>query len=64
MIGGMKGKVVTDVVECDIPLLLSKRSMKSVGMILNFKDDNVIIGNKTIKLESTTSGHYALLLRL
>ena len=60
MIGGMKGKVVTDVVTCDIPLLLSKKSMKSVGMILNFKEDNVKIGKKTISLHSTTSGHYAL----
>ena len=60
MIGGMKGKVVTDVVECDIPLLLSKKSMKSVGMILNFKEDKVKIGNKIIPLNSTTSGHYAL----
>ena len=60
IIGGLRGKVVTDVVECDIPLLLSKKSMKSVGMILNFKEDNVKIGRKTIKLEVTTSGHYAM----
>ena len=60
MIGGVKGKVVTDVVQCDIPLLLSKKSMKSVGMILNFKEDTVKIGSRTIKLHSTTSGHYAL----
>ena len=60
MIGGLRGKVVTDVVDCDIPLLLSKKSMKSVGMILNFKDDSVKVKNKYIKLRSTTSGHYAL----
>ena len=55
MIGGLKGKVVTDVVDCDIPLLLSKKSMKSVGMILNFKDDSVNVKNRNIKLRSTTS---------
>ena len=64
IIGGLRGKVVTDVVNCDIPLLLSKRSMKNIKMILNFKNDSVKIGKRNIKLQSTSSGHYALPLSL
>ena len=64
MIGGIRGRVITDVVHCDIPLLLSKKSMKSIGMILNFKEDTVKVRDRNIKLQSTSSGHYALPLRL
>ena len=64
--GGVEGQLTTDVVDCNIPLLLSKRSMKSVGMILDFKNDKATVGKerRDIKLKITKSGHYALPLSL
>ena len=58
--GGIPGQVVTDVVDCNIPLLLSRRSMKAVGFMLNFKKDEVTVNNCQIRLKITKSGHYAL----
>ena len=58
--GGMKGEMCTDVVDCNIPLLLSRKSMKATGMILNFKKDEVSVGGRAIKLKITKSGHLAL----
>ena len=62
--GGEPGELSTDVVDCNIPLLLSRKSMKSAGMILNFKQDKVTVGKRDIKLKVTKSGHYALPLSL
>lgn len=58
--GGKLGEVTTDVVDCNIPLLLSRRSMKAAGMILNFKKDVVFVKGRVIKLRTTKTGHYAL----
>ena len=64
--GGEQGVVTTDVVDCNIPLLLSRKSMKLAGMILDFPNDKVTVGKKKrdIKLKTTKSGHYALPLSL
>ena len=64
--GGVEGQVTTDVVDSNIPLLLSRQSMKSAGMILDFKNDKVTVGRnkRDIKLKVTKSGHYALPLSL
>ena len=32
-------KIVTDIVDQEIPLLLSRESMKKVSMFINFKED-------------------------
>ena len=65
-IGGVRGEVTTDVVPCNIPLLLSRNSMKITGIILDFKNDKVIFGQsrKGIKLCVTSFGHYAIPLTL
>ena len=52
--------ISTDVIDKDIPLLLSKRAMKDVGMNLNFERDTVTVFGEDIKLRCTTSGHYSL----
>ena len=64
--GGVSGELTTDVVCCNIPLLLSRKSMKSTGMLLDFKNDTATVGTKrqVIKLRTTSSGHYALPLSL
>ena len=49
-----------DVVDTDIPLLLSRTSMKSLGMNIDLKNDAVIINGKSFDLNVTISGHYML----
>ena len=63
-IGNVRANVTTDVVTCNIPLLLSKRSMKKAEMCLDFGNDRVLIGGKQIDLQCTSSGHYILPLNL
>ena len=50
----------TDVVEADIPCLLSKTALKRAGTVLKLETDQVEIFGKVIDLESMTSGHYVL----
>ena len=50
----------TDVVQNDIPLLLSRKAMKTANMTLGFKNCNGIIFGEREKLIVTKSGHYAL----
>ena len=52
--------ISTDVIDKDIPLLLSKRAMKEVGMNLNFEKDTVTVFGDDIRLRCTSSGHYSL----
>ena len=48
------------VVDTDIPLLLSRSSMKNLGMNIDLKNDAVIINGKSFDLNVTISGHYTL----
>ena len=50
----------TDVVEADIPCLLSKAALKRAGTVLKLEADQAEIFGRTIDLESTSSGHCAL----
>ena len=59
-IGNKQYMMSIDVVKNDIPLLISKRSMKSLGMKLNFLNDTADIGDKAIPLICSTTGHYSL----
>lgn len=59
-LGGHDISISTDVIDKDIPLLLSKNAMKEVGMNLNFERDTVTLFGEDIKLRCTTSGHYSL----
>jgi len=60
----MRATICTDVVNCNIPLLMSKCSMKKAKMCLVFANDTVKICGKIIHLKSTSSGHYVLPLSL
>ena len=57
-LAGKKIEVSTDVIDSSIPLLLSKRSMKKAGSVLDFTKDTVTIFDKQVKLQCTSSGHY------
>ena len=63
-IGGKRAMIETDVVRCNIPMLLSKNSMKKGNMLLNFGNDTLRVCDNVIKLNSSSSGHYLLPLQM
>ena len=52
--------IITDVISNDIPLLLSKESMKKGQAKLNFITDTISILGNEIPLQITRTGHYLL----
>ena len=50
--------IQTDVVDSDIPLLLSKPDMKRLGLQINMENDTAKIYDKVIDLGTTPSRHY------
>ena len=58
VIAKMNVKIISDVVDADIRLLLGKTAMKRARMTLNFNNDTAEMFGKRIKLLCTTSGHY------
>ena len=59
-IAGMNCRIETEVVPANIPLLLSKISLKRANTLLNLNNDSAIMFNKTVQLQSTSSGHYCI----
>lgn len=57
---GRRVNIKTDVVDSDIPLLLSKQAMKNAKVTLDLENDKATIFGKSVELECTSSGHYAL----
>ena len=49
-----------DIVECDIPCLISKEAMKRGGVVIDVADDKIDIFGQKMKLNTTNSGHYIL----
>jgi len=60
---GDRANITADVVNCSIPLLFSKKSMKRAQMKLVLENDIAVIHGKEVKLRCTSSGHYCLPLR-
>ena len=60
VLAGKNVTIRTDVVACNVPLLLSKTSMKRAGMIINLNNDTALIFGKNVKLNVTSIGHYML----
>ncbi|XP_057310466.1 uncharacterized protein LOC130648431 [Hydractinia symbiolongicarpus] len=60
---GKECEIVTDIVECDIPLLLSKTAMKKADMKLDLVNDTAEISGTLVDLQNTTSGHYCVPLK-
>ena len=58
VIDGIRVDIITDVVDSDIPLLLSKAAMKRAKTHLNFENDTVVMLGRKLKLKCTSSGHY------
>ena len=59
-LAGVNCTIVTDVVESDIPLLLSKDSMKAAKVKLNLENDSATIFGHDVDLQCTSSGHYCV----
>ena len=60
VIGGIRVDINADIVDADIPLLLSKEAMKKAKTVLDFDNDSVNILGKSIKLIVTKSCHYSV----
>jgi hypothetical protein len=55
-----KCNIETEVVKEDIPLLLSKTSLKKAGTKLDLSCDSAILFGKPVELQFTSSGHYCI----
>ena len=53
-------KIKTDVVDSEIPLLLSRNEMKNLGAKIDLKNDRAEIFGKTVLINVAHSGHYSL----
>ena len=51
-------QICTELVKAEIPLLLSKASMKKSNTVLNFENDHASVFGKNLILSCTDSGHY------
>ena len=59
-IGNTHCKSEIELVPADIPLLLSKQSLKKAGTVLDMTKDTVEMFGQLVDLESTSSGHYCI----
>ena len=57
-IGVREVNIVTEVVNCELPLLLSKSSMKAADTKIDFTNDRVKLLGQELDLCFTSSGHY------
>ena len=60
VIAGKEATVNTDVVESDIPLLLSRTAMKKAAVKMDLENDTATIMGKEVAINLTTSGHYCI----
>ena len=59
-IGEKTCTISTEVVEADIPLLLSKETLKKARTVLDLNKDKAVMFDKQVPLEFTSSGHYCI----
>ena len=60
---GERIPITVDVVDNDIPLLISRPTMTQLGMVLDTANHTAIVDNKTVQLEFNRSGHYIIPVR-
>ena len=60
VLGSQKVFIKANIVANEIPLLMSRSSMKKVQMIINFDDDTAQILENHVKLNCTSTGHYCI----
>ena len=59
-IGNEDIMIKTDVIDSDLPLLLSKEAMKKHDVKIGFAIDKVSFLNQNVDIVFTSSGHYAI----
>ena len=59
-IGDLDVNIETDIVSCELPLLLSQSSMKAADAELDFRNDKIKMFGQNIPLNYTASGHYCI----
>ena len=60
VIAGTSVDLTTDVIDYDIPLLLSKEAMKNANTQIDFKDDKVSLFGRKVDIKFSSSGHYCI----
>jgi hypothetical protein len=60
VLGTKNVMIETDIVDADIPMLLSKTSLKNARALLDFDSDTAVMFGEKITLIATASGHYAV----
>ena len=58
--GSEKARLATHVVECDIPLLMSRQSLKKAHCQIDFVYDRVFMFGKEVNVKLSKTGHYCL----
>ena len=59
-LGSQKFKLHTSVVECDVPLLISRPTLARADAYIGFRQDELWIGNERINVIQTKSGHLSV----
>lgn len=59
-IGQKRVTLSTDIVPCDIPLLISRHSMHRAGAVINFQTHSVTLFGQLVSVMISSSGHYCL----
>ena len=57
MMAGKEYKIVVDVVDSGIPLLMSKKSMARAEMRIDYGTNEIEIGGRRVEAFETTTGH-------
>ena len=60
IVAGQQHFIEVDVIDSDIPLLMSKSHMKKLGITLNMANDTATIMGKPIRVDTTSAGHFIL----
>ena len=60
MKAGKEVTIQTDVVDSDIPLLLSRTAMKKAAIKMDLENDTATIMGRGVALNLTSSGHYCI----
>ena len=60
ILAGTSVTIGVDVIDSDIPLLLSKQAMKKAGMNIDLQNDVATVFGKEEKLITTSCGHYCM----
>lgn len=60
IIGSTRCNISAEVIQADIPLLLSKASLKRAGAVLDLNSDKAVMFGKPVDLQFTSSGHYCV----